>query len=400
MERKKSILISFLNHRETDGRVFYREVRTIGQYFKDKLSINILSVDKSNDNKGFTVEEEEIIYEENPIRLYRIKRPAGSNLIGKLAIHWQLHNEIKRLLNSIKPDVYFIADVREIKDAVECFAQTNTHLIYDSHEDYVRQALDYGSGIRKYIDAIFFYLTEYVNISKFDSVFCTDEHLLQKYKQKKYRAKNVFLLRNYPFYDSKFSDFTRDFSSTNLLRMVYIGGVDRYRGIIESAKYITRFNREHLGKTLTLDIYGNDTDIAKRISKGDGVFFHDWIDQSALMNKLKNEYDVGLCLWQPIPKFFLNLPIKNFDYMGAGLPFLTSDFGNLRVHAEKSQAGLCINPKSYDEFKNASLQLFDPNVRKRLSDNGLRYVKEEASFQVEAKPLIELLEKFVRGDSV
>lgn len=392
MEKKK-ILISFLDHRETDGRVFYRELRTIGHFFTDSLSISIVSIVKSNDCASFSVEEDDIVYEGNPIHIYRIIRPAGFSKAEKVKIQFQLHREIRKLLKMVNPDFYFIADVREVNDAVRCYWKKDTVLIYDSHEDYVRQALDYGSGIKKYYDGFCFYLTERRNLRKFDAVFCTDEHLLGKYSQPRYHAKKVHLLRNYPYYDARFSEFTREFAFHDTLKMVYIGGVDKYRGIIESVEYIQQFNQETEGKRITLDVYGNDTEIAKAVSTASNVFFHDWIDQSVLMEKLKTEYDVGLCLWQPIPKFFLNLPIKNFDYMGAGLPFITSNFGNLKIHAEKSRAGFCIEPTSYEEFKQAALKLFDPNIRKKLSDNGLRYVKEEASFQTEAKPLIELIQE-------
>src|SRR4029078_461855 len=95
-------------------------------------------------------------------------------------------------------------------------------------------------------------------------------------------------------------------------------------------------------------------------------------------------YDVVVCLWHPLEKFHRNLPLKNFDYMGIGLPILTSNFGNLAKYAILSGAAICIDPLSYPEFEAAVLELFNTEKREELGRNGLEYTRSLASFEREA----------------
>lgn len=390
VKKEKSILFSFLNHRKTDGRVFYRELRYVLHEMGDDVQIIMLSRIKREQGELISLEEHDVSLDGYSIHCYEFCFSEKCSLIDKVMRNIRFDNLVVKQLRKINPDIYFIADVREIPTAIKAFKNTKTKVVYDSHEDYVRQALDYdGLWLIKYWDAFRFALYERVFIRKFDAVFCTDEFLEKKYLLRKYCAKEVHLLRNYPYYENSNSNFHRDFKECDTLHMVYIGGVDTHRGVIEAAEYIKRFNKEHSNKRITFDIFGNDTEIARSLADGDAIICHSWIDHKDLMQLLRTEYDVGVCLWQPLPKFYRNLPIKNFDYMGAGLPIITSNFGNLKIHADRSRSGYCIDPTSYKEFENASLEMFDPEKRMKFFRNGLNYVREEAAFQTEAKPLIK-----------
>ncbi len=391
-DSKKRVIFSFLNHRETDGRVFYREVRHVLHEIGDNIEMVFVGYQRCNQKEDILLTEHDIMFEGYKIHSYQFTVPGNCDVFQKIRWKQKLESRVRKLLKRLKPDMYFIADVREISSAMKAFKNTETKVIYDSHEDYVRQALDYkGLKILNYFHATQYYLLEKRNLQFFEAVFCTDEFLYEKYKRTKYKAKQVYLLRNFPYYVEKGDNLPRKFELSNVLKLVYIGGVDSYRGVIETAEYVKKYNSENKESRLTFDIYGNDNKIAKSVSDGNVVKCHGWIDHGKLMQLLPREYDVGVCLWQPLPKFYRNLPIKNFDYMGVGLPILTSNFGNLRIHAEKSKAGICIDPTSYDEFSEAISVLFKPEKRKQFSENGINYASHDATFQKEAQPLIECL---------
>ena len=394
MENRPKLLVSFLNHRVTDGRVFYRVVRHIVNTFGERIEVVAINLLRRDQSKLVELEEIELSCDSHTIHCYQICVPKSCSVINKIIWKLRIGNVIAETVKQINPDLFYIADVREIPAAVKALKQTGTSVIYDSHEDYVRQALDYGKNkALKRFTALRFAYYEKAFIRRFDAVFCTDEFLEKKYTRKEYHAKYVSLVRNYPYYDKCNDGFARTFAETDVLKSVYIGGVDPYRGVIESSEYIKKYNASH-NRRVVLDIYGTENEISREISDNISVFFKGWIDHKELMMKLRNEYDIGLCLWQPIPKFYTNLPIKNFDYMGAGLPIITSNFGNLYVHATKSGAGFCIDPQIYDEFEQAIDCLFDPIIRGQYSSNGLKYVKE-ASFQSEAIPMMKVIETII-----
>ena len=394
---KPKILISFLNHRITDGRVFYREVRHLVNTFGDKIEVVAINLLRRKQSTLIEYNELDLACDGHMVHCYQICVPKQCSTIAKIKWKSRIGKETFNLVKKINPDLYFIADVREIPIAVKLHKRKSTPIIYDSHEDYVRQAIDYGNNILlKYLTAWLFDYYEKSKLRFFEAIFCTDEYLEKKYSLSVYKAKEVHLMRNFPYYDKSTGDIIRRFENNNLLKIVYIGGVDPYRGIRETANFVKRYNSESESRKLSFDIYGNDNAISKEVSDGEMVVSHDWIDHKELMEKLRTQFDVGVCLWQPIPKFFENLPIKNFDYMGVGLPIITSNFGNLQVHAERSKAGICIDPQSYDEFKNAVNALFDPKRREEFSKNGLRYVREDAAFQTEAKAFIQCIKRVLK----
>ena len=78
--------------------------------------------------------------------------------------------------------------------------------------------------------------------------------------------------------------------------------------------------------------------------------------------------------------------------MSVGLPIITSNFGNLKTYILESNAGICINPQSYDEFKKAIMEMFNPSTRQKYGKNGLNWIQNKGLFRNEAKNYIRLIE--------
>lgn len=392
MQKQINILFLALHHRINDPRLFYREINAI----KTKMpgsQVFILTVSNNSKKKHVIHSEETIFFQEHKIIHIDIKHPTikKNSIIGRLqtiGLKAKIFYAIVSICRDLKLDIIQASDARELFITNLTSKVCNCKIIYDSHEDYFRQFLDYKGGYKNYILAYHVLLSEILYVRCFSAVFCTDEFLLQKYNQKLYGAKNVNLLRNYPYF---LSSNERIIKNQDTLRLVYIGGVNKYRGVIECAKYVEIFNHEFSDKKLVFDIYSPKTAITENLKQKEYINHIEWIDYIDLMNKLY-EYDIGICLWLPIKKFYRNLPLKNFDYMATGLPIITSNFGNLLKYMKESQSGICINPNSYQEFKEAILQMFDPNIRKKYSANGFTWVREHGSFEIESKEYINIIQ--------
>jgi acetyltransferase-like isoleucine patch superfamily enzyme len=174
-----------------------------------------------------------------------------------------------------------------------------------------------------------------------------------------------------------------------ILRLVYIGGVNRHRGVIETAQYVSKFNTNSNDKKLEFTVYSPDHEIIRELVKQGALQHIHWIDYDKLMAELSN-YDIGTCLLLPIKKFYRNLPVKNFDYMSQGLPFITSNFGNLAKYVILSGGGVCVNPKSYLEFENAIMPMFEGNYRRRLGERGYDWVRREGNFELEGANYVKI----------
>jgi glycosyltransferase involved in cell wall biosynthesis len=288
---------------------------------------------------------------------------------------------------SIKPDVVQASDVKEIPLALILKLFTGSRAVYDAHEDFFNFYYEFsGKSKTGLLQAIWFSALEWALIRFFDAVFCTDDYLLKKYDKPSYGLKKLHLLRN--FANSDLVKTHCSYKGKNHLRIVYIGTVNRYRGIIEAADYIERFNKKFTGRfSLQLDIFSAAFPIVKELSAKEEVNYKGSLLYEPLMKKIA-EYDVGLSLLLPIKKYRRNIPMKNFEYMSVGLPVLTSNFGQCKKYIDESGAGITIDPQSYEDFERAVLVLMNEEERKQFGLNGIKYSREKASFENEAKAYV------------
>lgn len=299
-----------------------------------------------------------------------------------------------RCLRKTRPAIIQASDVREIVLSILGRLLTGATIIYDGHEDYFRQQLDYSrSKILMIPKALLLAGIEILFLRFFDAVFCTDDFLLKRYRRRRYGSKQVFLLRNFP--PRQMVGRPRTATNKQHLELVYVGGVNSHRGVVETAKYVARFNQEHYSaRSLRFTVYAPPGDLTVWLQRRFGTNYRPWIDYQDLMRELA-QYDIGVCLWKNIVKFRRNLPMKNFDYMAAGLCILTSDFGLLKEYAADSGACICIDPMNYQQFKDAMVRFFSGEERKRFADSGQSYVDNYASFEREATDYVNALEFFL-----
>lgn len=361
------------HHRHRDPRLYHREMRvlqaashTIELYFMTQYALQKVS---------------------------RSAKLSDSHLrgCGRLARARAVIGQIPDLCQ-LAPSVIQASHARELPWAVLFRILMGARIIYDSHEDYFSQKLEYsGKTFRGLLSALEAALMEVILIRFFETVFCTDEFLYHKYTHRLYGCRSVHLLRNYP--PEAVIAPERAYPQKPTLNLVYAGGINQYRGVIECADYTRRFNARHKGKyRLTLTVYSPPHGMMDRLVEDEAICHIPWVDYPVLMRALPR-YDIGVCLWQRLKKFERNLPLKNFDYMAAGLPIITSNFGNLERYASMSGSAICIDPSDYTAFEAAAITLFDPEVRHTLGAAGRSFVSSQATFEMEATEYIKAMTK-------
>lgn len=384
-------------HRPNDPRLCHREMRIINES-RSIGNTYFISWESAPKIKKATMTKKNVQF--GPVRfthvlihfpeIKEIANDPKKNKKEQLKRALFIIDQIKLL----RPEVLQISDVSEIKLGLMIARAIKCRIVYDSHEDYYRQIIDSDERItfKMREKAIRYWFKEIRKVKHFDAVFCTDEFLLKKYRRFYYRSSQVSLLRNFPYDVGKQkSDETYEFK--NQLQLVYIGGVNVYRGVIECAEFCNRFNKENKKeRNLQFTVYGPTNEIIDDLKTRGLIRHFEWIDYSELMNTL-SDYDVGVCLWQSVPKYHRNLPLKNFDYMAAGLPIITSNFNNIEKYITDSSAGICINPNSYSDFKKAILKLFNPMVRKRYGVNGQNWVQRKGNFRKESRKYVKIMLK-------
>ncbi len=301
-----------------------------------------------------------------------------------------------RYVRSIRPHIIQASDAREVIPALLLSLISGATPVYDSHEDYFSQAYEYGGKtLVAFIKGISLLAQEFLFLRFFAAVFCTDEFLVDRYSQRRFGVRRLHLMRNLPFPEDG-RDPLPGGSGAGELDLVYIGGVNQHRGITETAEHVRIFNGKFApSKQLRYTVIGHDHPVLRPLVDAGAIRRRPWLEYPRLMEALAS-YDVGVCLWLPIRKFERNLPIKNFDYMAARLPILTSNFGELQRYIHLSGAGMCIDPLSYQEFEAAILRLFEPETRRRLGSSGASWVESQGGFLRESRPYVSVIGEALR----
>ena len=109
------------------------------------------------------------------------------------------------------------------------------------------------------------------------------------------------------------------------------------------------------------------------------------------VNALYGKSRAGIVLYQPAENHFAAQPIKMFEFMAAGLPFVCSDFPLWKSIAEGNGCGICVNPGDAAAVRAAcTFLLTHPGEAQQMGKNGRKAVLEKYNWDNEGRKLVEL----------
>lgn len=388
-----------LNHSIGDPRLCFRQMPVLREARPD-LKMSFLASD-SKSPIGVTAGDVEDRFD---VEIHR--PPPDRNLwqglqdVGRLrrAVSYRWRKAMDRLdrwtwaarkILRLRPDIVQASDARELPLAVALSWLIGYELIYDAHEDYFNQVYEYrGKTWTAFIAAVWLGAKETLFARAADHVFVTSISHREIYLSALYGLRSVEVVPNYA--PAALMPPAPSYPRTSALRLVYVGSVNRYRGVVETAEYVRTFNQRDDERSLEFHYIGNGHDIVDDLVRRDLVVDHGPLAYPDLLPALR-AYDIGICLLHDIKKFHTSVPVKNFDYMAAGLPVLTSSFGEMQRYVRRAGAGYCIEPTSYEAFEAAILDLFNPRRRRMLGTNGRAFSRGAGSFENAAQPYIDCL---------
>ena len=113
----------------------------------------------------------------------------------------------------------------------------------------------------------------------------------------------------------------------------------------------------------------------------------------AEINDLYGRSVVGLVVLQPAHNYVDSLPIKMFEYMAAGLPFVASDFPLWKSIVAESQAGICVNPSDTAAVQKAINFFLENRMEaQQMGQKGRKYVEENCSWAKVEQVLLTMYE--------
>ena len=363
-----------------DERVLYRMALTLKNYDYDS---SIIATFDKDDTK--------IKEQTNNLNLQLVglgKR--NSNLKDRLSHLLQLaivaFKSKYRVIQFHDPDLLLIAPILKL---------LGKRVVYDVHDDYEANIL-----VRTNEKPLFGWLVSKLwwfferNISKvFDGIVVADRHLAAKFE-----GLNPVILGNFP---RLYFTAVADTSTETTFNIIYVGGVDRRRGIDKLLDALELLPYDDI----RFHVVGECRDkmLLERLKSNPRVVCLGrvaWTD----LHKYYTRAHVGIAFYQPIPSF-LYYPgensVKIIEYMAAGIPVICSDFPGLKTFVEDAGYGLTVQPDNPPAISEKIKFLYEhSDARKQMGQNGRRAFETEYNWEKHEGKLIALYMRILEEKSV
>ena len=221
----------------------------------------------------------------------------------------------------------------------------------------------------------------------FDGVVTVTPGIAERFSERR-----TVVVRNYPRLEEFIGSDSRPHAQRRPIA-VYLGGLSEIRGAREMVRAI---GRVHGGLGAELWLAGRfDPPRLEAALASDPGWAHTvrlgWQTREQVRAALE-EARVGLLVLHPAPNHLDSLPIKLFEYMGAGLPVVASDFPAWR--AVLGEGGLYVDPLDADAIAGAvEWLLTHPEEGERMGRVGRAAVAGELHWEHEARTLLRLYER-------
>lgn len=253
-------------------------------------------------------------------------------------------------------------------------------VIFDSHEDVPAQILGkewIPFFLRRIVSEIYRGYETHV-VKKIDAVAAATPHIKEQFSG---RAKKTEVIKNYPKLDDIIFQDTPFEKRAPII--CYVGGISETRGEKVMAEAVK-------GLDATLILAGEH----EKLKTGQ-VIYTGTLNRKQI-NELYGRSVVGLVTLLPTANYVYSLPIKMFEYMAAGIPFVASDFPLWKKIVGENSCGVCVDPQNVQAVREACRELLsDLEKGQRMGRAGRKAVMEKYNWRIEEKKLLELYRNLV-----
>ncbi len=328
-------------------------------------------------------------------QVYLAARGSSENGAVKIAGCGEPHSRLDRILffsrrvynraRKLDCDIYHFHDPELLFYGLKLKRQ-GKKVIFDSHEDVPAQILDkywIPKCLRRILSFAYKHYETYV-VRQLDAVVAATGHIARCFKG---RARRIVVIHNYPKLDDIV--FQSAPFSERKQAVCYAGGISEIRGekiMIEAMQ----------GIDADLILAGEHEMVSYPNTSGGNLIYAGQLDRNAV-NSLYGNSRAGLCLLYPTDNYIHSLPVKMFEYMAAGLPFVASDFPLWKKIAKETKAGICVNAENIPEIQTAVKKLLQANeMAEEMGRNGRKSIEKKYHWNIEAGKLERLYRKVMR----
>ncbi|UWG96992.1 glycosyltransferase family 4 protein [Dehalobacter sp. DCM] len=372
------ICILTTGHPALDNRIFYKQA---------------LSLKKQYDEITLIAPDQQSRYNHEGIEIIGV--PRSSSLMGR----FQLGDTVVAKAIEVKADVYHFHDfeliykVLKIKKAIP-----NCKLVYDVHEHYpdmMRMSRKVPTVLRP-LAAFIVDRTEAHYARKFDHIITADDAVMARMKTFNPRTDVIYNFTEF----QPVAQPEEDVSPPKEYDVIYQGGITLERGVYHVVQAIKILKEKYPDIRMIFVGPFNDSrgqkivnDYIEENQLQENILFTGRVPHIEVENYMRKS-KVGVVTLLPLPKYFKNIPIKQFEYMSCGIPIVGSNLPTIKPFVESYHSGIIVDPTKPEEIAKAiTILLSDPRLSKEMGDNGMKAVRKEYNWGRMEEKLLKIYQQ-------
>ncbi len=375
-----------IKHSPFDDRLFYKESRSLTSngYYVHIVSASS-GMGENNAKEYINGKIEYVIVKTKFLVLNRIL--AMPMLFLKSL---QTHADI---YHSHEPETFLITVLLKI------FSRKK--IIYDVYE-YYPDVISLSSGFYKYFLMFMVYLFEPFFCIFADGIITADSEIAKRYNK---FNKTICTLYNYPCLDifepkTNQNEITkRNGGKENI---IYVGGMAEERGILELIKAVHDISKKRpQAKLLLVGGFAVESFESKCVEYIKSNNLDNNIELIGSVPHIKipdyvRSANIGAVLLHSVPKFYKNIPTKQFEYMACSKPVIGSNLPPIARYINDAKCGILVNPTDINDIASAILYLIkNPIEAKNIGENGRKAILEKYNWNIEEKKLLAFYDRIL-----
>ena len=301
--------------------------------------------------------------------------------IGRMLITTR---EVYKKAKSLEADVYHFHDP-ELLFFANRLKRAGKIVIYDAHEDVPRQIMAKFWIPKLFRKIISISIEKFENsiARKLNAVVVSTPYIRERFIK---INSNTVDICNYPLMQElvKSSNWEEKHNE-----ICYVGGLSEVRGIkqlIDSLAFIPSIRLNLAGAFSNVAL---EQDVKAR-KTWKNVEFYGYVGRDELLSVFQRS-KIGLVTLLATPNHVNSLPIKMFEYMGAGIPVISSDFPYWKDIVESNKCGICVDPNDPEAIaKGVQFLLDNQEEAREMGKNGRLAIIEKYNWEIEEKKLLDV----------
>ncbi len=328
----------------------------------------------------------------------------GISIVGFDGYSYNKKNKIDSfydLITVFNPDIIICSEMLPVFAALKFKRKSsNAKIILDVTEWFPENVAFKFNGVKRWIKYFQLHIPFFYVLQKVDHLIIGEVS-----KKKRYdliaKSKPKSVVGYYPVL--KYFNYKKPDLSKEEIILGYAGVITFERGINKLLRVSISIADKFPQKKFKLLLFGKFTyqneevEFKKKLSPTHNlkVEFIEWTDYDKMSSVIER---MDICFDLRIRNFIYSnsLPIKLFEYMACGKPFIYSDIKPIRDEIDYEKYGFLVNPDNESEIINAiESYLNNPKLADEHSVNARKLIEENKNWESESRKLIEMVNKLL-----